>query len=682
VSAAPVVRAAWGGLLRGRLVQTVVIFLVLAASTGVALLGLALYTSANEGFNHEFAAEHGAQLAVTIDSAKVTSARLAATRHLPGVTQAAGPYPEATVTLTPSGAPRPPRGRGGRGRPGNGPGAGRRLAGGGGAVPMPALTVVGRVSRSGQLDDITVTAGRWVTRPGEIALAHAPGVPLGSTVTVTSAPGSPRLTVAGFAASPGQEEDAWVLPSQIAALRPRGAPAQVQMLYTFTRAATAAQIYADLEVVKAALPAGAVTGSASWLHSLDETSQGQATNTPFVVAFALIGLVLSALITASVVSAAVAAGYRRIGVLKSIGFTPAQVTAAYLAQPGAPALAGCVAGAALGNWWALPKLNYDASALTATTQTVPLWINVTVPLGMLALTGLAALVPAARAGRLPAVAVITAGQAPRAGHGYAAYRLAGRVALPRPVTIGLAAPFSRPARSAVTLAAITFGLTAVVLAAGLDSSVMKINHNAVHAQGQVQVAVLGGRGSLTAAAIQQRAAGAALRAQPGTLRFAAQAQTGAPGSRPVISVPGLGQVPVTLASADAAWLGQGMFSGRWYQRAGEVDANPVFLTQAGLNVGDTVTMTVNGKPVTARIVGEVFATAPGPALFTSPQTLGAAAAGLAWQYNVGLKPGTSVQAYVHALSRVLGPPGFVVAAAPQSAPSFASMTDLSLSGCS
>ena len=72
---------------------------------------------------------------------------------------------------------------------------------------------------------------------------------------------------------------------------------------------------------------------------------------------------------------------------------------------------------------------------------------------MLALAGLAAAVPAVRAGRLPAVAAITAGQAPQAGRGAVAYRLAARLRLPETVTIGLAAPFSRPARSAVTLTA-------------------------------------------------------------------------------------------------------------------------------------------------------------------------------------------------------------------------------------
>jgi putative ABC transport system permease protein len=46
-----------------------------------------------------------------------------------------------------------------------------------------------------------------------------------------------------------------------------------------------------------------------------------------VLAFAVIALVLAVLIVANVVTAAVIAGYRRIGTLKTIGFTAAQVAA-------------------------------------------------------------------------------------------------------------------------------------------------------------------------------------------------------------------------------------------------------------------------------------------------------------------------------------------------------------------
>ena len=390
MTAAPVLRAASGGITR-RLVQSTVVFVVLAASTAAAVLGVTLLTSANELFYSAFAARRGADLAVTIDAARVSAAQLAATRRAAGVTGAAGPYPEATVTLA-------------AGQPGRG----------GGGQSIPGLTVVGRAARSGPLDDLTLNQGRWATRPGQIDLAsYQPfRVPVGAAVTVTSAPGKPVLTVVGYAGSVARDEDAWVAPGQAAALRARGSPGSVQMLYTFRSAGTGARISADAAALRRVLPAGVITGTVSWLPSAGQASAEQSVNTAFVLAFALIGLALAVLIVATVVSGAVLAGYRRIGVLKSIGFTPAQVTAACLAQLGIPVLAGCTAGAALGNYWVLPELNNAAGAFQAGQQTVPLWINVTVPVGMCVLAGLAALVPALRAGRRPAAAAAAAGRAP------------------------------------------------------------------------------------------------------------------------------------------------------------------------------------------------------------------------------------------------------------------------------
>ena len=76
-------KAASGGL-TGRPGQTVVIFLVLAAGAAAALLGLTLVTNSNELFLAAFSRSHGAQLAVTVSSAKVTRAQLAKTGSCPG----------------------------------------------------------------------------------------------------------------------------------------------------------------------------------------------------------------------------------------------------------------------------------------------------------------------------------------------------------------------------------------------------------------------------------------------------------------------------------------------------------------------------------------------------------------------------------------------------------------------
>src|SRR5713226_6338491 len=93
----PVARAARGGVSRRR-VQTLVIGLVVAISTAAATVALGLLVDSTAPFDHAFAVQHGAQLTVYVNPAKATAAQLAATKRLPGVTAAAGPFPEVTIT--------------------------------------------------------------------------------------------------------------------------------------------------------------------------------------------------------------------------------------------------------------------------------------------------------------------------------------------------------------------------------------------------------------------------------------------------------------------------------------------------------------------------------------------------------------------------------------------------------
>src|SRR5215471_18832720 len=189
---------------------------------------------------------------------------------------------------------------------------------------------------------------------------------------------------------------------------------------------------ADVARVSAALPRGAVTGTQSYLEIKLQESSGIAPIVPFVVAFGVIGLVLSVLIVVNVVSGAVVAGYRRIGVLKSIGFTPGQVVAAYTGQVLVSAIVGCLAGVVLGNILAMPVLAQTANVYQVGALHVPVWVDVMVPLVMCCLVAIAAVLPALRAGRLSAVQAFATGRAPRTGRGYAAHRLLGRLPMPRP----------------------------------------------------------------------------------------------------------------------------------------------------------------------------------------------------------------------------------------------------------
>ena len=371
-----------------------------------------------------------------------------------------------------------------------------------------------------------------------------------------------------------------------------------------------------------------------------------------MVAFALIGLAMAVLIVANVVSGAVAAGYYRIGVLKSIGLTPAQVVVAYLSRVGVPALAGCVLGVVAGNLLAIPVLRQSADAYGVGSQSVPWWASVLAPTGMLVLTVLAAFAPALRAGRLSATQAIAAGRAPNAGRGYAAYRLAARLRLPRPVGMGLAAPFARPARTLVSLAAIAFGATAVIFAFGLSASLGRaagIQTLSATVPVEIQQDGPGGGPNQFPTAKQDAAVTAALSAQPGTARQTAVYENG-------VKVPGVaGNVNAWAFSGDSSWIGYGVIAGHWYDAPGQVDVNTAFLNDSGLAVGDTATIDTGTAQVTVHIVGEVFHPSSNPALYGSTQTLpGLGAAENLQQWDVGLRPGTSTGGYVQAVNNALG----------------------------
>ena len=640
-----VIRAARGGL-GGRRLQAVIICLVVLAATAASTLALGMLADAHSPFDHAFAVQHGADDAVTVDTSVATRGQLTATTRLAGVVAAAGPFAETTVTaqLTTPGFP--------------------------GSQLVP-LQVTGRASPGGRVDDLTLIAGHWPTADNQIVLSEdAPGAP-GATFTV----GSHQLTVVGVADSVTDTAQSWVLPRELTTLAGQAGARQAQMLYRFADAGTSAAIATDVAAVRAALPRAAVQDTSSYLVVRQSEQSNIAPWVPFIIAFGVLALVISVLIVVNVVSGAVVAGTTRIGVLKSIGFTPAQVVASYVLLVAVPAVLGCVIGAFCGNLLAVPLLRQNAQVYQVGALGVPAWVDVTVPLAVLALTAVGAIPPALRAGRMSAVQAIATGRAPRPAHGYVAHRALARLAsLPRAVTLGLAAPAARPARTLVTVVAVIIGAAAVTFGAGLATSLTRAYADISEAALSVRVLALppglallppppngsrrggikvvgaggpGGPAALTAA--QQRTITAALAAQPGTLHYVSVA-------RDQLSPPGLASgLDVTAYGGNPAWTGLALISGHWYSGTAEADANTLFLTDTGTSVGSTYPLSSGGHTVTVRIVGEVFRPGNDVEMYLSPAAVAAVDPGVGVQeYDVSVQPGTSPQAYANAISAKLG----------------------------
>jgi len=651
-----VFRAARGGL-GGRKLQAVIIGLVVLVATAASTLALGMLADAHSPFDHAFASQKGADLAVTVDTSVASAAQITAATKVPGVTAVAGPFTseenaDAQVSLP-----------------------------GFGSIINP-MNFVGRSSPGGPVDDLTLQQGHWATSDNQVVISpNTPGM-MGSTITL----GKHVMTVVGVANSVTNTADAWVLPAEMNAIAGSAGTGQAQLLYRFSSSATSTDITSDINEIKAALPRGAVLGGpVSYLDIRQSEQSGIAPWVPFIIAFGVIALVISVLIVVNVVGGAVVAGTTRIGVLKSIGFTPLQVVACYVLLVAVPAVTGAVIGVAGGNLLAAPLYRQNAQVYQIGVLGVPFWVDLAVPLVVIALTIAAAAGPASRAGAMSPVQAIATGRAPRPKHGFFAQRLLARLTgVPRPVTLGFASPAARPARTFVTVVAVLFGAAAVTFGVGLATS---LNHtfDDISAGARLPVQVLPlppgaanpgpasvgpgqgarklrrpvsiGPGGHALTGAQEHAITTAIAATPGTLHYLSQAVDN-------LALPGLGDTDggaqvTAYGDGDPAWSGLALISGGWYSPSAttpEIDVNTLFLNDTSTAVGDTYTLFNGGRKVAVKIVGEVFAPGDDVDIYSSPATLTAIDPTVTGpgSYVVSLKPGVNADAYASTLQATLG----------------------------
>lgn len=614
-----------------RRVQTLVIGLATMMAVAASVLGGSLLVASGAPFDDAFTKQHGAHLSVQFDAGKVGAAQLSKSKDAEGVSSAAGPF--RTTTLTPRSE---------------------------GAGPEWPITVVGRGDPGRDVDEVALLDGRWPTRSGEIVLSANSAIfaTMGMKIAFPDLSGDPALTVVGVARSVTQTADAWVVPSQMPALTAPGSGGH-QMLYRFTDAGTAAQVTAGSKAVTQSLPPGAAVGQQSWLTVKKTAEQDTAVYVPFLIAFGALGLVMSVLIVGNVVASAVGTGTRRIGILKAVGFTPAQVVRAYVGQALIPAAVGTALGVLAGHLLAVPVLAEAEEVYGTSSLTVAPRVDVSVIAGVLGLVAATAWASAWRAGRLRTVDALAVGRTPSAGRGRWAARLAGRLPLPQPIALGLARPFVRPARALAMGTAVLFGAVAVTFTVGMGASlglVMKARaHDAADVVVPAPLPDFGPQGpaSEKQPEVDPAAVATAIEAAAGTGKYYSASTVRA-------NVSGLtGTVNVNAFTGDASWGGYTMVSGRWIGKPGEAVVPTPFLAATGTRIGDTLTLNGLAEPVTVRIVGEVLDPRnDGMQVFTDASTLTAAHPDLAeTSHHIAVTSGTDVTGYADALNKDLAPLG-------------------------
>ncbi|MFD8788283.1 ABC transporter permease [Kitasatospora sp. NPDC059599] len=598
-----------------RRVQSFVMALTTFAAVTSSVLSLGLLAAVQAPFEHAFKARNGAHLSVQFDGSKATAAQAAATAHAAGVTEASGPYPVTAVLNTTFGtdctwniAPGMPL-------------AGRANE------PVIAVTRPDLAGRSG-LDQLALAQGRWPTSANEIVLFSWDHHCAGGSVVFDSLPGKPSFKVVGQVNSLTNTATGFLTADGFARLTAAGAKTDQQMLYRFAKSGTEADLATDKQAITAAAPAGSVESGQSYL-AVEKQAVGSAKSfVPFLVVFGILGLFLSVLIIAIVVSGAVVSGIRRIGILKSLGFTPWQVARAYAAQALIPATIGVVGGTLVGNLLAVPVLGEASKDLGAADAGLPVWVSLVVPIGTLVIVGVTALIPALRAGRMPAVQTLVVGRAPKAKRGQGAQRLASRLPLPRPMSLGLAQPFAKPARAALVGAAVLFGVVSVTFAMGLETAFTKYTDTDTTGFNAASMLVVPAGtpdgfhspGGPASPHLDSTGVAAALASIPGTKAAFGWGNSGAT----VIGAPTGDYTVVDTTTGDLSWTNLGLLNGRWYQNPGEAVINDSLASAAGMHVGDTVTVTQDDKRLPLRIVGIDFDASSNGVVMTDSATFTAA----------------------------------------------------------
>ncbi|MCW6003297.1 FtsX-like permease family protein [Micromonospora sp. CPCC 205371] len=630
---ARVVRAGVGR----RRVQTIVVGLVVMIAVTSAVLGGSLMVASQGPFDRAFSQQQGAHLTARFDAVAVTEAQLAGSANAAGVAASAGPFPSAELNLT--------------GPKGN---------------PVPPVNVVARADAGGTVDRISIVEGRWVTGPGEIVLATGGRLQLppdvsGQRWTVTAARGARSVTAAGTGGSASQTADAWTAPAQLTAWTAPDGPRTYQMLYRFTAADTAEQVQAGQTAVAATVPAGALASAVSWLDVRREATGETILLVPFLIAFGVLGVVMAVLIIGNVIAGAVSTATRRIGILKALGFTPAQVVRAYVGQALIPATVGAVLGAVAGNLLTVPILAQTNRIYGTSDSGVELWVDAVVVGGALVMVAVTALAASARAGRLRSVDALAVGRTPRPGRGQWAARLTSRLPISRPLTLGLAHPFARPVRAVSIVAAIAFGAASVTFAVGLGTSLNRVQEVEDIADVQVGMPREFGMGGPPPGPREPEQFD-----DPAAIEKVIAAQAGTSGymgvARGEITAVGIAAAldVVAVTGPDSARYYQ-MVSGTWLTGPGQIVVSTPFLTAAGKQVGDSVVLNDSGVDITVKIVGEVFNTdSDGMQVVTDIATLRAAEPELAPStYYVTVRSGTDAGAYAKALTTALDPAGAV-----------------------
>ncbi|MFC4114854.1 ABC transporter permease [Nonomuraea zeae] len=295
--------------------------------------------------------------------------------------------------------------------------------------------------------------------------------------------------------------------------------------------------------------------------------------------FGVVGIVAAALALANAAGGRVLGQLRDLATLKSLGFTRSQLSLLLLVEHGALGLLGVALGA-LAGWGVM-------AAMLGATSVAPIPV-LTIVAGTALLVLAAVGVPAWRGGRTPPIPDVPA--APPRGHLSRLARLALLVRLPPALVLGTRDAFTRRVPAFLTAFGLAVPMMMITVGLGVWATLDNFLSHPEQVGQHASLYVRQGKLDPAAAKLLAEQDRDVATVYPGT-----DVNALAPGEARSVRVRAIG------GSADPYPFP--VVEGRMYARQGEAVAGQGLLDLLGLKIGDRVRLTVGGTPLIVRIVG-------------------------------------------------------------------------------
>ena len=308
----------------------------------------------------------------------------------------------------------------------------------------------------------------------------------------------------------------------------------------------------------------------------------------FLAMFGIFLLVAAGLVILSAVSARVLARYRELGILKAVGFTPRALGLLVLGENLLIAAVGVGVGVVAGGLLA-PSLQLRmAEVLERGRATFPVGVLVLAAVVVFAIVAAATALPAVRAGRVPASRAIARGAAPARARRSRLAPLAVRLHLGAPTAVGIKDAGARPLRAWLSVAALAVTVIAIVTTLAFDRTVKDIADDP-SLGGAPQGVEIDPRD------VPPRDVAAAVARAPGAAAWFTVAERQVAVGDETFEVRALG--------GDLDRTGYVIREGRMLARPGEIVIGYGLQERLGVGVGDRLRVVVSERPLEVTVVG-------------------------------------------------------------------------------